>query len=577
MAQAEIEPRLAVGRAAWWLPRPNLTLAPATLMVEDAPLQKLSFASALKDLLRNLSFHCYGKLVEHGSRIQERFFWLIFHITALSVLIAFLWSVYRHETDALVTSIYNPLYPVARVRFPVISVCSMNRISQQAIWSYAQELSSKDVEHRNVSYFYDELHAFNMYYDAYASGDYRRILRFQVLLDLYDTQPDDLFFNTKRRMRSLTPKCSDIFVSCRLAGQSFDCLQKVAITLTSYGYCCTMDLTESHVEQRSHKQRYFGADMGLMLTLRSNRSDHFKKLMQSYDFIYIKEQGNYPQSQSGGVTARYVQAGQNTNLPVRAKIFETVEEARQMSPKARNCLFKNEMPHVFGNNYSFSNCISACRARSIYSLCECLPFNLPSKFVGGSAGRVFCSLRHMECLKRYTFKWLNVITSRAAVVGLEHEMEDALYCPDCMASCSETRYRVRGAMTLANSQPTQIEISTIKHCSSIDNNSYDTAELAVVRVYFAQTHIPYYRQIIKNAWYEHFSRIGNICGIIAGFSLIGICELLFFLAKQLWHICKKELREAQQELARAQTNGPAKATHQHQQQQHQPMELLILP
>lgn len=46
-------------------------------------------------------------------------------------------------------------------------------------------------------------------------------------------------------------------------------------------------------------------------------------------------------------------------------------------------------------------------------------------------------------------KWLNVITSRAEVPGLEHELEDALYCPYCLASCSEIRYQVRGAMTLA--------------------------------------------------------------------------------------------------------------------------------
>lgn len=81
--------------------------------------------------------------------------------------------------------------------------------------------------------------------------------------------------------------------------------------------------------------------------------------------------------------------------------------------------------------------------------------------------------------------------------------------------------------------------------------------------------------------------IGNICGIIAGFSLIGICELLFFLAKQLWHACKAELKA---ELghshgharSRHRTNGRSKGTHQRQQQQQQqqerqPLELLILP
>lgn len=157
------------------------------------------------------------------------------------------------------------------------------------------------------------------------------------------------------------------------------------------------------------------------------------------------------------------------------------------------------------------------------------------------------------------------------------------------------------------------------------NNSYghDSSELAVVRIYFAETHIQYFRQIIKNAWYEIFSEfccilqfciymyavyifvciycalpllpgtIGNICGIIAGFSLIGICELLFFLAKQLWHAYKTELKaelchshshahsqthahsqsQSQSHFhsrSRARANGRAKATQQ-------PMELLILP
>lgn len=66
--------RLAVGRAAWWIPNPGKVIQPAPVTTatsaEDA--RKLSFAAALKDLLQNLSFHCYGKLVEQGRRIQER-------------------------------------------------------------------------------------------------------------------------------------------------------------------------------------------------------------------------------------------------------------------------------------------------------------------------------------------------------------------------------------------------------------------------------------------------------------------------------------------------------------------------
>ncbi|EDW67731.2 sodium channel protein Nach [Drosophila virilis] len=577
--------RLVVGRAAWWIPKPRIhppASVPqmAVIREEEPATRKLSFAAALKDLLQNLSFHCYGKLVEHGRRIQERFFWLICHITALTVLIAFVWGTYKDATDELVTTLYNPLYPVCQVALPAVTVCTQNRISKRAVWQYAQELSDKDPKQRNASYFYGELHAFGMFYSPEELGDYERVLRFQGLLDSIDTTPYELFFNTSKRMRILTPNCSDIFVSCRLAGRSFDCLQEFRETLSIYGFCCTFNSDGEFLKDRTYHQRFYGYDMGLVLTLKSPKDDNF------YKMHHLE---GYPDPQSGGVAVRYVQTGRRTHLPVRPKIFETVPEARHMSPAVRKCLFWDETPHNFTNRYTFSKCISACRARSMYNLCECLPFQIPKHYIGDATGGVFCTLQHMECLRRYKFKWLNVITSRANVPGLEHELEDALYCPECLPSCTEIRYNVRGAGALAlNSLHRPMTSSG----SGMANNSYghDSSELADVRIYFAETHIQYFRQIIKNDWYEIFSTIGNICGIIAGFSLIGICELLFFLAKQLWHAYKAELKSElcrthahahSQSRARSRTRANGRATATQQQEQHrqhrQPMELLILP
>lgn len=82
--QEQLPVRLAVGRAAWWIPNPGKKKPTSLLQLRHAPViavaaatsaedtRKMSFAAALKDLLENLSFHCYGKLVEHGRRIQER-------------------------------------------------------------------------------------------------------------------------------------------------------------------------------------------------------------------------------------------------------------------------------------------------------------------------------------------------------------------------------------------------------------------------------------------------------------------------------------------------------------------------
>ncbi|EDW16498.2 uncharacterized protein Dmoj_GI22200 [Drosophila mojavensis] len=578
--------RLVVGHAAWWIAKPRARPpAPRTQMAairdEESAARKLSFADAVKDLLQNLSFHCYGKLVEHGRGIQERFFWLICHITALTMLIAFVWGTYKDATDELVTTLYDPLYAVSKVPLPAVTVCSQNRLSRRAVWRYAQELSSKDPRHRNATYFYTELRAFSLYYGIDENIDDERVLRLQSLLDHLDTRPHDLFFNPKDRLRILTPKCSDILVSCRLGGRPFDCVQGFRETLSSFGFCCTFNYNGRYVNARSYYQHFFGSDMGLILTLRAAVDDRFSDKNDQDGFsIAINEIHNYPDPQSGGVTVRYVKTGRSTYLPVRPRILETLQEARRMRPAVRKCRFWDEMPHNFTRHYTFSKCISACRAHSIYSLCHCLPFQLPMHYVVGATGRLFCTLRHMQCLRHYTFKWKNVITSREYVPGLEHEMVDALYCPQCLPSCSEIRYNVRGAGALTLHNPfghmTNVHSGNI---SSPGNNNYghDSSELAAVRIYFAETHIQYFRQIIKNDWYEIFSTIGNICGIIAGFSLIGICELLFFVAKQLWHAYKAERKSDlfhthTRSRARTRANGRAKAT-----QQRQPMELLILP
>lgn len=42
----------------------------------------------------------------------------------------------------------------------------------------------------------------------------------------------------------------------------------------------------------------------------------------------------------------------------------------------------------------------------------------------------------------FPVKWYNVMTQRTNTVGLDREMEDSLYCPYCLPTCSETQYTV---------------------------------------------------------------------------------------------------------------------------------------
>lgn len=58
-----MNPPYMMGCAPWWV------------LTVPAPRRdgkrKISFAEALKDFLRNVSFHCYGKLVEPHRRFHE--------------------------------------------------------------------------------------------------------------------------------------------------------------------------------------------------------------------------------------------------------------------------------------------------------------------------------------------------------------------------------------------------------------------------------------------------------------------------------------------------------------------------
>lgn len=71
----------------------------------------------------------------------------------------------------------------------------------------------------------------------------------------------------------------------------------------------------------------------------------------------------------------------------------------------RNCLFSNERPDEFGDNYKRSDCVVSCRSASIYALCNCIPFFVPviqqkSGFHDLDVAHK-CTLQHLPCLAHY--------------------------------------------------------------------------------------------------------------------------------------------------------------------------------
>jgi hypothetical protein len=63
-------------------------------------------------------------------------------------------------------------------------------------------------------------------------------------------------------------------------------------------------------------------------------------------------------------------------------------------------MFAEDLRSEFGGNYTLVDCLLKCRIRSIGALCSCIPFQLPTNFVGVNSDDI-CTLQHIPCLNKY--------------------------------------------------------------------------------------------------------------------------------------------------------------------------------
>jgi len=152
-------------------------------------------------------------------------------------------------------------------------------------------------------------------------------------------------------------------------------------------------------------------------------------------------------------------------------------------------------------------------------------------------------------------KWRNVLTERQLILGLEREIEEALYCPQCLPACSDVQYGVS-----MSALPIDNYLATLK--MDENNQTEFSTDISVLRVFFADAHAQYYIRLLNNAWFEVFSKfwdisfhgswfiifrfagtIGNIMSIFVGFSMVAIFEVLFFLTKYIYEGCNRMVEQ----------------------------------
>uniref|UniRef100_A0A182NS27 Pickpocket n=1 Tax=Anopheles dirus TaxID=7168 RepID=A0A182NS27_9DIPT len=483
------------------------------------------FTAELFQLFGSITAHCYRQLAQKERSVWERLFWLLMLILEAATLVAIIISAWgKFTANPLITTLHDTIYPIELVPFPAVALCNNNRISRAAALRYARQLADKDTERRNVSYFLDQIALLGKLYD-FDYENLHQMTKFQEFLDLNDVSNATGMYNALETLAKLSPRCEDMLLRCFWKSIELPCMLRndmMEVRRTQYGFCCTFNFIGHNEDNEIHPPAYFldvtGPEMGLVLLLNGSSNDYFYNLFNNIGF-------NVPDITAGGVNEQFVHLGTETFIRVDAITINSEPDVLRYSRQKRQCVFRSELLK-YGANYGRSSCVAACRLRSVMALCECVPFYMPT--AGAAAGGksiTTCNLQHIACLNKYKIKWSTVITDIVRVPGLEKEMEESLYCPECLPSCSDSKYQVTASeLPLTRSRRDGFSVT-----AGIER----VADVAVVRIFFGQPETWMYKQSVAYYWFEIFSNFGGMFGIMAGMSLITLMEVVYFVGRQL--------------------------------------------
>ncbi|XP_055645241.1 pickpocket protein 28-like [Toxorhynchites rutilus septentrionalis] len=478
-----------------------------------------------------------GDKAEQLSVNPRSLLWLVFLTIETVILVIVLIDAWHNfTTNPLITTLHNRHFPIEFVPFPALCVCSNNRISRAAAHRFAEQLRRNDALKRNVSFFLEQVKLLGSLYD-FEYENPQEMNKFQQLLDLYDAGNTSEKHNISDRIAMLAPRCEDMLLRCFWNGNEFPCMGKngmFEMKQTQYGSCCVFNST-GHMEDNDDQTQMYPSSnhlcrteietAGMMLLLNDSLNDYFYNHYNSIGFkLQIFNTAEIPDAATGGAIEQFIHPGTETFARLDATIITSEPAVRWFSKEQRGCLFRNELLK-YGGSYGRSKCVAACRARSMLALCKCIPFYMATADDVSDRSITICNLQHVACLNKYKIKWYTVITDIVQIPGVEKEMEESLYCPDCLPSCSDIKYQISASkMSLSKSTLSEYNLT---------NEIKDVSEIALVRLFFGQSDVLLYKQDVVYYWFEILSNLGGMCGILAGLSLISISENVYFILRQV--------------------------------------------
>ncbi|KAG5312443.1 NACH protein, partial [Acromyrmex insinuator] len=502
-------------------------------------------SSRLKTILKYLKLYCnYSSinslkyLVDSQRPWFERIMWVIIHCIIISVLVSMVYTSYQEfESQPLVTSM-DANIKTAKIFFPGIAICSINRISLQSAKKLATNISNAKITDRSVDEILNLIMQLGNLYVSMMVIDNSNDVELDKLLTTYYNGSYDV----TQIMKTLTPQCSTILLKCILHGIDRNCSELFEFRKTQDGYCCTFNYVRESddipdlnnmikLTRDQERVETLGIENGLSVLMDPLLDDNFYSILPFRGWkVTVFNPTDYPDMTSGGVTEVFAIPQYETYLNVEATLFSSSQTIINLPRNKRNCLFSDET--VFSNitMYTYSDCIVDCKINDIQKFCGCRPFIYPRRGKKDYSWHI-CNITDFQCLTKYKSKRLTIFPHEDDH-SIFHEEKDALHCLHCYPACNDTNFGVlswRSHMDLGT-----FELNLFPN--------YKITNEGVLHVYFSQYGTIRLNQDVSSYWYNLLSDIGGLCGIFIGFSFITIVELLYFFVLLFCDLfCKKSV------------------------------------
>nr|XP_034834229.1 sodium channel protein Nach-like [Maniola hyperantus] len=499
---------------------------------------RINFKKTSKEYLENCSLAGVQRMRDRSQTIEQRITGIVLFCLMLGIIAYFLQNLWFENLARPLIVTMDSTYPISNIEFPAVTLCNFNRISKEAlekrVTEYLANKKRNNESRAEILMFFKQL-------GRLVDFSYNKTLQAQSVLYSFANYLDnndigELMEDTMAKNRisilQLAPPCEKMLVRCAWAGELIDCVENFKVQRTVHGHCCAFNLVIRdnkfggvHRTNDIIKRQYLPGQLhGLNIILDAMVDDYSYTTFNMFGFEVsadLRCNSLYADLNSGSMIQRIAQPNQAVFIEINAVKQVATEEVRKYPPETRKCLFHDDIKDRYFNLYSYSACIVRCRIKTMKSLCKCIPYYVPDL---EDTEYPKCTIDHLRCLNRYKEKLFYLYPKDATnTEGLEAEIQDALYCPECLPDCELTRHY---------SKHSKLPLSYVaNHNKELSNFFFKGVNLTgkcSLSIYQATTDGGLNRLDVVFYWFEVISNVGGFCGILIGFSIISILEFVYF-------------------------------------------------